>query len=371
MTTGDDLFALVSAYDALGIKRTGGPAEDAVVAWMRDQLERRGATVEAQHYDLQRWHEDLSVTVDGDPVPAVTLPWSGTGEATIEAPEVQPLQLLAGLFPIDLYDVIAAAGDVPVLVAATPTTHGEVIGINRAHTTPSGPTVVLVGGDDAERVAERGRVAVRTWTSSGRSSNLVARLGTADGRAPIVLVTPLTGWFHCAAERGCGIAITLELTTRLAASHPVEVVATTGHELEYVGGEAALAARSGTPTAVVHLGASMAALDTGPDGDRSLAVSRFAQFDPGDHTSLAEPVAEVLATVGLGMLDLPEWPGEGQDWRRYDCPVLSITGGFDRFHAPSDRAELTTSPAALAQVWDATTRAVDLVVAALDTGATP
>ena len=65
---------------------------------------------------------------------------------------------------------------------------------------------------------------------------MIARLDR--GRRTIMVTTPSSGWFHCAGERGPGIALWLALA-RWAAQRKSAVsyqfVASSGHELDGVG----------------------------------------------------------------------------------------------------------------------------------------
>jgi hypothetical protein len=83
----------------------------------------------------------------------------------------------------------------------------------------------------------------------------------------LVISTPRSGWFTCAAERGSGLSIWLFLAEWLArANHGVniELLATSGHEYDFVGGEHYLHEAAPPPAATrlwVHIGASAAARD--------------------------------------------------------------------------------------------------------------
>ena len=88
--------------------------------------------------------------------------------------------------------------------------------------------------------------------SSRRSTNLrPQRL-----RAPAADHDPLTGWFGCAGERGTGVAVLLDLVERFA-DRPLLVLATGGHELDYLGVRQWVAARRAEhgerPVAVIHV----------------------------------------------------------------------------------------------------------------------
>lgn len=361
MSDGHRLFELVRAYDELGTKRTAGPNVSAVCDWFASELADRGGRVELEEYRTLLWHEDLEVTVDDESVDAISLAFSGTGEARATSPSVTQLELLAGLYPTDLEDRVGEQHG-PLGVLSTPGHAGRLVAMNRPVRPPSGPPIVLLGAADQDAVADRGRISVRTWTSDGTAHNVIGTFGPPH-EDPIVLVSPLTGWFHCAAERGCGLAMTLELAERLAAEgRHVQVLAATGHEYEYVGADAHLATTDVVPAAVVHLGASLAACN---EDDGQLSSSRFHLLDlPADTApDVADRIGAALDDSSLPRLDLPTWPGEGQAWRRYGVPVLSATGAFDRFHTSADRAHATTTPSALAKVHGGLSDAVDALLA--------
>jgi hypothetical protein len=58
--------------------------------------------------------------------------------------------------------------------------------------------------------------------------------GTDKGLAPLVVMTPRSGWWWCASERGGGVACWLEIMRTISAGAPardVVFVASSGHEL--------------------------------------------------------------------------------------------------------------------------------------------
>lgn len=170
----------------------------------------------------------------------------------------------------------------------------------------------------------------------------------------VVVTTPLTGWFACAGQRGTGIAVALSLVGLLARTHPVVLVGTIGRELAHLGLRNWLATGAVEASCVAHLGASVAA---GTPAD--LSKNRFALTTVGPSAALDEALAPAGRTV---LRDLPSWPGEGEDWRRLGVPVLSFTGGFERFQTPDDLPAAVTSPALLATVEAAVARVVDVLV---------
>jgi len=79
--------------------------------------------------------------------------------------------------------------------------------------------------------------------------------------------TPRSGWFGCAAERGPGVAVWLDLARWAAKAmpdHDLAFVCNTGHEYEYLGASEAMKQIAPPPAATrfwLHLGANVAARD--------------------------------------------------------------------------------------------------------------
>jgi hypothetical protein len=83
-----------------------------------------------------------------------------------------------------------------------------------------------------------------------------------------VISTPSSGWFHCAGERGPGIAIWLALarwSSHRESTVRYTFVASSGHEIGEQGMRSFLASQAPRPSEVdiwLHLGASIAARGT-------------------------------------------------------------------------------------------------------------
>ena len=118
--------------------------------------------------------------------------------------------------------------------------------------------------------AAAGQTATLTVDGRGGRRKAFNVIGRLDRKAAqtVVVSTPRSGWFGCTAERGSGLAVWLSLAHALAASPRklnVELVCTSGHEYEYLGGEfyleEKLAPAPATTKLWVHIGASAAARD--------------------------------------------------------------------------------------------------------------
>jgi hypothetical protein len=137
---------------------------------------------------------------------------------------------------------------------------------------PFGPPVVQVTSEEAPFLADcarQGLEAVLTAhveRTQSQAFNVIAVISGKDrGIGPLVVMTPRSGWWSCASERGGGLAVWLEIMRALRDAKPardVLFVATTGHEIGYRGVEVFIELRpeilSGAK-AWMHLGANIGA----------------------------------------------------------------------------------------------------------------
>src|SRR5262249_630516 len=110
---------------------------------------------------------------------------------------------------------------------------------------PFGPPVLQVSSEEATFLAGHaaggGHVPVvppgrRTPASADNATSAID--GTDPSLPPLVVMTPRSGWYRCASERGGGIAVWLEMMRALRKSppkRPVWFVASSGHELGHLG----------------------------------------------------------------------------------------------------------------------------------------
>ncbi len=357
---GERLYALVETYAALGDHRTGTPVDEATRDWFAHEIEQRDGVVERLPYSFEQYVANARVTVEGRELHVTPLFYSGVGEVDSSVPYIAEIDAtVGGSAPDEVLGVARALG-FRVAVLATSGITGQVIGINRTPSEPPGPIAVLAPGEEIDAL-RRGpvHVTVDARVVPGTSVTLVGRFATTKrsvGTTPVVITTPLTGWFGCAGERGTGIAIALELARELATERPVVLVATTGHEIGFIGMHDYLARSKIDACAVLQLGASVAATE------RSGEEQRFALIDHID-ADLDGRLDAALEPSGFRTLrHAGPWPTEGEGWRAHDVPVVSYVGFFDRFHTPADVPEAVTSPKFLDAVTGALLEAAGLVL---------
>ncbi len=363
----DELYALVESYSDLGEHRTGTDADAATVAWFADELESRGGQVELHDYTFDRYTASWSVTAGGEALTALPLFYEGEGRITGATPTVGSIDAFAAMMgrpDHDSFVETARKDRTAVAVLATTGTLGGALAVpNRAPKTPHEIPVLLVEGAAKQRITEDPiSVDIDAHVEEGRSANVVARFGSGDD-TPLIIATPLSGWFSCAGERGTGIAVTLEIAKRLADNTPVLVVGTTGHELLDLGLQRLLGSQTFTPRAVLHVGACIAAMDA----PGILSTRRRCTASVGPEAQA--PLMSVLDAIDIvptsvereDASDPSRWMGEAREWCTLGVPLVSLTGYYPFFHTPKDVPSAATTPGLLTRTADALTEAAVLL----------
>jgi hypothetical protein len=373
----DTIERRIRAYEAFGIHRTGWPGDDGAAAWMRDELASMGIAASLEPFPFPRVEVRRAVlswpdgSIEGVPLHDGGFTPPGGIEGTLVGPDSD--ELFGNIVVTAENDAAFQLRDVPeqverleaegavalVLVRGDP--EGEITTLNAERIErPFKLPVLQVAARNARSLAAAmilgvdGVVEVDGDRLQSRASNTVATLPGADSEAaPVGIMTPRSGWFTCASERGGGIAILLGLAEALAADaarrRPVELVASSGHELHHQGLQAYLKARPGIETRAspwLHLGANIGT-STGPVRVESNTDDLRAQAESAMREAGVERF-EVITQKGGEARNIDEAGG------RY----VSLRGGNDYFHSPNDvfdaacDAELATAAgrAALAMV---------------------
>jgi hypothetical protein len=325
------LQAILERYDGFGVKASGGPGDAACGAWLQDTLEGWGYVCGRQRFNVP-WFEARRAALSSGGAQAPVVPQAivaPTGAAGLTA----PMRLasdrgdLAGAIAVlalpckrwsaladprvagPLADAFGRGAAAAILVTTGPT--GEAIALNVTTHEPGfdKPVAILAPRDAGPFLAAAAQARPGTLVVDGEGGqrsafNLVARL---DRHAPgtVVLSTPRSGWFRCAAERGSGLAVWLSLARWLAqADHGVNIrlVATSGHEYEYLGGERYLASVAPAPAATrlwAHIGASAAARDWHEMGPS------LRPLPSADSQRILTATPDVVTTVRAAFRGLP------------------------------------------------------------------
>jgi hypothetical protein len=367
---GNRLYDIVKGFSRWPLHRTGSGPERATLDWFQSELRRRGAVTSRWEYSYPHYEWTAEVRVGGRTTETVPLYYEGVGAVRSDKPFVRPVtitstggdpEVLAAMQEAKAENASLAVLPVFNSTQGYPTYDGLVADNRDPAASTTGIPALFIPGRLAEQAQRGVRAGIDARTVTGRSHDITGWFGKPVSD-PIIVTTPLSGWFTCAAERGSGIAVALELATELARTHPVFFLGNSGHELNNFGVRAYLQQEFDLqPRAVIHIGASIAAGATDPASGRfELASSRVVASNP--------PISSVpglAEAVQIGRFaPTPTFPGEGAVWSKQlgsSVPLLSFAGQFPQFHTPDDRPGVTTTPALL----DTAYRSVHSAVIAL------
>ncbi len=242
--------------------------------------------------------------------------------------------------------------------------------------TPFGPPVLQVSSEESSFLSDQAqnRSEVRLIASVKRTAtsafNVTANLnGKNSALLPLVVMTPRSGWYSCASERGGGIACWLELMRTLRAQQPIRdvlFVASSGHELGHLGIDQFVARRPGiVPQSVgwIHLGANIGAAmlptrtvtasDAGPDQRHATPVMGSGNTIQASDDEFEAVLSRAMMSQDLGIArrnprgTVPG--GEAETVHRGGGRYLSVIGSNALFHNPADRGANAVNPGVIAR----------------------
>ncbi len=355
---------IVEQFDAQGWHRTGTDTDYASARWLVDQFQARGLDAAVDTYPFLRIDPvNCSVSarewaISGYPFTDSRLPAPGTvltGRiADVPAPDAFALVRAEPRGMTSPIDALRKESWAAIIVLMEG--RGFTLRNQWSQDQPFGPPVLQIpasAGGQLEAARDAGApITVRCGAKRTRvgASNVRARVtGRHPELPPISVLTPRSGWWHCAGERGGGIAVLLEVAgevRKLGLSRNVDFVATTGHELGFWGIQRHLERH---PEAArgshfwVHLGANIGATGTSPvvrsSDARLLETARTAgaSLEPDAH-----PVRWDLCERAPG--------GEAQVVEAAGGAYVSLVGaGFQLFHSTEDRWPDAVDPDAIAR----------------------
>jgi hypothetical protein len=207
---------------------------------------------------------------------------------------------------------------------------------------PFGPPVLQVSSEERPRMEERARsrseavVVAQIKRTPAEAFNVLAEIAGSDrSLAPLVIMTPRSGWWNCASERGGGIVCWLEMMRALAGAkcaRQVLFAASSGHELGQLGIEIYAQRRPDLikrARAWIHLGANIGAAQNAgntiqaSDEDMEKALAHAMEAS-GIHIDRRVPRGAVPS-------------GEAGVVHRGGGRYMSLIGGNALFHNPADR----------------------------------
>jgi hypothetical protein len=344
---------LIRAYEQQGFHRTGTAVDQTSGHWLANEVRQIGLEPVLEEFSLSRVDPvQASLVVDGRTIEG--LPFFD-GAFTSSAGIAGSLGSLASDASIGLTESPPNAAEAGALGGARRhDRHQAIVVVTRgacpgfcpsnadSFRRPFGPPVLQVASEHAPVLAEcarQGATAVLTAhveRIQTKAFNVVTVVsGTNKSMAPVVVMTPRSGWWWCASERGGGLACWLEIMRAMRDAKPardVLFVASSGHELGHLGLDAFIARRPGllpTAKAWIHLGANIGAAQ-GPgttlqaSDDEMESMMAAAMTKAGLRIDRRHPRGAVPR-------------GEAENIHRGGGRYVSIIGNNDLFHNTSDR----------------------------------
>lgn len=388
------LMADVQRYYGFGVHRTAYPGDVATSAWLTQRFRALGLDTSAHTFTLRQFFpeqasiEDSRGRIEAFPIwlPRTTPP-EGLTRRLVVVEETTPPDAIRGaiawLQPSGGTAVSRAALDRKAIEAGAAaiifaTSDGAGLGVLQAvnaarqyvDTARPVPTLIF-GTAEADRLRQSvGReITVRLtgrMVEDAEATNVIGRRIVDEEADWIVVSTPSSGWFTCAGERGPGVAMLLALAewvrTRSDGLNYL-FVATSGHELDYLGArlfhESGLAPPSERTRAWVHLGAQIA---TPPWQSVDGVLSPTSEVTTGTlqaSDELADVMRAAFEELPMFALRTDTRVGEFRDLVEHGYRGVGVVGGSNPwFHVQGDDPR-AISPAVLAAVTGAVARALD------------
>ncbi len=225
---------------------------------------------------------------------------------------------------------------------------------------PFGPPVLQVSSEEAAwldeqaRAGAQARLIAHVKRTTVNAVNVTTKIAGADSSLPpLVIMTPRSGWYTCASERGGGILCWLELMRTLKDARPardIVFVASSGHELGHLGINAFVDAHPGivkNSAGWMHFGANIgAAVDPG-----NTIQASDDEFEARLTREMTPAGLSVDRRVPRGTVP----GGEAEVVHRGGGHYVSVIGRNALFHNAEDRGAKAVDPAVIARFVDAFT----------------
>ena len=348
------LLDLIEEYSAQGIHRTGWAADERCSDWLIEWLGRNGITSQKSTFRFPRLESRAAyVDVGGVRTPGIPLhdgaptsPAGVTGDLTRPSANLKGKVVVAVGQPElpPLLETPEGARPAAVIVITSDPEGNVLLRNGEAIDHPFDLPVIQVARRDARPIqanlesCKQATVVLDFKRAPGSATNVVGSIAATPGAPLVVVMTPKSGWFNCAAERGGGLVITMALAAhaRQSAARSKELLFlfTSGHEINYYGLLEHLKANPDLRDRAetwVQLGASI--------GAKNQPAWRVLSRDD----ALRAMTAAALERQGLGpvMLAPKDQRPSGEAREVFDKRFVALAGGHPYFHSPADLPELS------------------------------
>lgn len=345
---------IIEAYDRQGIHRTGTEVDRRSAEWLRDEARRAGAAVRLEPFYFERVDPGpCLIEIDGTSVEGLPL-FDGTFTVAqgiggrLGFPGSSADILLMTAAPADIssegrsLSELRRGGRHRAIVVVTNGAHPGLSPMNAASfAAPFGLPVLQVGSEHGAWLDERAHAgATARFVAHANRTRTEAFnvVGSVTGRTrrlpPVVVITPRSGWWNCASERGGGLACWLEAireAVALRGPRTVMFLASSGHELGHLGLDDFIERQEPLvegAAAWLHFGANI-----GAAGGRARVQSSDDDIEKMGLSAFERAGVQPLQRVARGTVPA----GEARNIHAGGGRYLSLLGSSPYFHSPADR----------------------------------
>jgi hypothetical protein len=345
---------IIADYDGQGMHRTATPVDDASAGWLMDQARACGAVPAVEAFALDRVDvvaalvEAADRRVEGLPFFDGTFTDAQGIRGTLGEPSLNPAIVLVRVNAAGIQsegrsiEALRRSSACRAIIVISDGAHAGLSPSNAfSFAAPYGVPVLQVGSEHGtflEALAKGGgsvRFVAHATRTRTQARNVIATIaGQQPALAPVVVMTPRSGWWQCASERGGGLACWLEIARAMSAARvrrPFLLLASSGHELGHLGLDSFLADRAALVKSAsmwIHLGANIGAAG----GTVRLQSSDTAVAAMADAT-IAEAGGGTLGHVPIGSVP----GGEARNIHVGGGRYVSLLGSGPYFHSQADR----------------------------------
>ncbi len=354
-STAERIDRIIREYSEQGDHRSGTDVDLASAEWLKTEITKLGVAHEEDRFSFRRINIERSALVlDGTVIEGVPLYDCTYTNAEGVVGALGELGSGAEIGVLKSLPHLSTPGGQALMKARADSTHKAILVVTddrmppgttlfnaEDFNTPFGPPVLQISNTHWPEVTaarEAGAHAQLIAQCDYVDATGVNVLGTIKGTNPdldpLVVMTPRSGWWACASERGGGIACMLEMMRAIQLEGPdrdVLFTANTGHELGHIGLDHYLEPRQELVQRAhmwIHLGANFSA-GVG-------AAVRLQFSDAEAKSALAGPLSAHNLTPAVET-ELGTRPfGEARNIHDQKGRYISLLGGNGLFHHPAD-----------------------------------
>ena len=348
---------IISEYAGQGIHRTGTNVDNQSADWLMQRIEMLDVAATDTAFEFQRLQPiTTQLSLAGSTIPGVPLyDCHYTNESAITG-SIGELGSNADIGVSMSLPFASAPNGLLIHAARKEWQHKAIVVVTDSRlpkdgvallnaedfTSPFGPPVLQVANKhwaDIQSAIKSGMEAslvLHCEYVEATARNVEARIeGSKPDLDPIVVMTPRSGWWANASERGGGIACFLEIMRAVKAAAPkrdVIFTANTGHELGHTGLDLFLHNNAGLIQDAhiwMHLGANFAA---------KFGSQIMLQYSDDEAVTSLDPWLREHGLTPGAVTPIGQRPlGEARNVYDGQGRYVSILGGNGLFHHPDDQ----------------------------------